>query len=154
MTQIIIKLVAMKKVSVLLDLERLHIVFPTVNKFQLIISPGEEKMFELDNETSWTDNFEVDLMFDTKNSSANITELNLSPDHLFNAKNSITEINIPYVVMEVIVAIFAVIGNLTVIVAFFRERKLRKRTNFYIISLALADLCGKTETLLSEKFSR
>ena len=111
-------------------------------------------MFELDNETSWTDNFEVDLMFDTKNSSANITELNYLPDHSFNAKNNTTEINIPYVVMEVIVAIFAIIGNSTVIVAFFRERKLRKRTNFYIISLALADLCGKAGKLLFEKFNR
>ena len=49
------------------------------------------------------------------------------------------ELNIPYAVMELLVAIVAVIGNLLVIIVFYRERRLRRRTNYYIISLASAD---------------
>lgn len=41
--------------------------------------------------------------------------------------------------MEGIVAIIAVIGNSLVILVFYRERRLRRRTNYYIISLAFAD---------------
>jgi hypothetical protein len=48
--------------------------------------------------------------------------------------------NIPYVVSEVLVAVCAVIGNALVILVFYRERRLRRRTNYYIISLAIADL--------------
>lgn len=50
-----------------------------------------------------------------------------------------TELNIPYAVFEILVAIFAIVGNLMVIVVFHRERKLRRRTNYYIVSLAIAD---------------
>ncbi|XP_061391039.1 uncharacterized protein LOC133326398 [Musca vetustissima] len=50
-----------------------------------------------------------------------------------------TELNVPYAVFEILVAICAVIGNLMVIVVFHRERKLRRRTNYYIVSLAIAD---------------
>lgn len=49
------------------------------------------------------------------------------------------QINILYVFMEAMVAFFAVFGNAIVIAAFVSERKLRKRTNYYIVSLALAD---------------
>lgn len=48
--------------------------------------------------------------------------------------------NIPYVVSEVLVAVCAVIGNALVILVFYRERRLRRRTNYYIVSLAIADL--------------
>ncbi|KAK9496984.1 hypothetical protein O3M35_012784 [Rhynocoris fuscipes] len=34
----------------------------------------------------------------------------------------------------------AIVGNTLVIVAFRRERRLRRRTNYYIVSLAIADL--------------
>lgn len=50
------------------------------------------------------------------------------------------ELNVPYTLMEALVAITAVIGNGLVIIVFCRERRLRRRTNYYIISLALADL--------------
>ncbi|XP_054729647.1 uncharacterized protein LOC129238602 isoform X1 [Anastrepha obliqua] len=50
------------------------------------------------------------------------------------------DLNVPYMVFEILVAIFAVVGNLMVIVVFRRERKLRRRTNYYIVSLAIADL--------------
>lgn len=49
------------------------------------------------------------------------------------------ELNVPYTVFEILVAICAIIGNLMVIIVFQRERKLRRRTNYYIISLAIAD---------------
>lgn len=48
--------------------------------------------------------------------------------------------NVLYTVCEVLVAIGAVVGNGLVILAFKRERKLRRRTNYYIVSLAVADL--------------
>jgi len=46
---------------------------------------------------------------------------------------------VAFVVLELINAIFAVVGNILVFIVFFRERKLRRKTNFYIISLAIAD---------------
>ncbi|KAL7049572.1 hypothetical protein ACKWTF_003771 [Chironomus riparius] len=44
-----------------------------------------------------------------------------------------------FVVLELINAIFAVVGNILVFIVFFREQKLRRKINFYIISLAIAD---------------
>ncbi|XP_067211124.1 adenosine receptor A2b-like isoform X2 [Linepithema humile] len=51
-----------------------------------------------------------------------------------------TELNLPYTVCEILVAICAVFGNGLVIIVFSKERKLRRRTNYYIVSLAAADL--------------
>jgi 7 transmembrane receptor (rhodopsin family) len=89
-------------------------------------------MFELENVTSWTDKFTIenDLIFDTNSSNENIENY---------GSEERTKLNVPYVVMETLVAVLAVIGNSIVIAVFFRERKLRKRTNYYIISLATAD---------------
>ncbi|XP_017142734.1 uncharacterized protein LOC108156016 isoform X3 [Drosophila miranda] len=53
--------------------------------------------------------------------------------------NPTTELNIPYTVFEILVAIVSIIGNVLVIIVFRRERKLRRRTNYYIVSLAMAD---------------
>ncbi|KAH8334686.1 hypothetical protein KR074_001460 [Drosophila pseudoananassae] len=50
-----------------------------------------------------------------------------------------SELNVPYTVFEVLVAIVSIIGNVLVIIVFRRERKLRRRTNYYIVSLAMAD---------------
>lgn len=55
------------------------------------------------------------------------------------AKELTLELNIPYTVLEILVAVMAIIGNAMVICVFKRERRLRRRTNFYIVSLALAD---------------
>lgn len=49
-------------------------------------------------------------------------------------------LNVPYAVLEGLVAVGATVGNGLVIVAFQRERRLRRRTNYYIVSLAVADL--------------
>ncbi|XP_077267315.1 adenosine receptor A2b isoform X1 [Temnothorax americanus] len=58
-----------------------------------------------------------------------------------NASSSLgAELNLPYTVCEILVAICAVIGNGLVIIVFGKERKLRRRTNYYIVSLATADL--------------
>lgn len=50
------------------------------------------------------------------------------------------ELQLAYTAVEILVAIFAVIGNAMVIIVFRRERRLRRRTNYYIVSLAVADL--------------
>ncbi|XP_037047208.1 5-hydroxytryptamine receptor 7 [Bradysia coprophila] len=55
-------------------------------------------------------------------------------------RTNITELNVPYTVLEILVAFFAIVGNAMVIIVFHRERRLRRRTNYYIVSLALADL--------------
>src|SRR5947199_5536678 len=51
-----------------------------------------------------------------------------------------TKLNLPYTICEILVAICAVLGNGLVIIVFGKERKLRRRTNYYIVSLAAADL--------------
>ena len=50
-----------------------------------------------------------------------------------------TVLNTSYVVFEVVIAIFATIGNILVFLVFFRDSKLRHKINFYIISLAISD---------------
>lgn len=56
------------------------------------------------------------------------------------SEDILTKLNVPYTICEVIVSIVTVAGNTLVLVAFKRERKLRRRTNYYIVSLAVADL--------------
>ena len=46
---------------------------------------------------------------------------------------------VSFTVIEVVIAFLAIIGNTIVFIAFFRERKLRHKINFYIISQAIAD---------------
>ena len=48
-------------------------------------------------------------------------------------------IGIMFVLFEIIYAVIAVIFNLLVLVAFIKEPKLRRQTNYYIISLVMAD---------------
>lgn len=50
-----------------------------------------------------------------------------------------SRLDVTYAVFEGLVALMAVVGNAMVIVVFKRERRLRRRTNFYIVSLATAD---------------
>lgn len=45
-----------------------------------------------------------------------------------------------FVIFEIIYAIVAVVFNLLVLVAFIKEPKLRRQTNYYIMSLVMADL--------------
>lgn len=95
-------------------------------------------MLEQENHTTWTEQFTF-----------NFTSLSPSPDYDFSnssiscctnvTDNEPPRLNIPYTILESLVAFVAVIGNALVIVVFYRERRLRRRTNYYIISLALAD---------------
>lgn len=48
-------------------------------------------------------------------------------------------IGITFVFFEIIYAIIAIIFNLLVLVAFIKEPKLRRQTNYYIMSLVMAD---------------
>jgi Co/Zn/Cd efflux system component len=89
-----------------------------------------------ENFTSWdVENYTEILSTDA----FNLTYVNISEIVYENVKRNTTP-NIFYTVMECLVAIVAVIGNGLVIIVFYRERRLRRRTNYYIISLALADL--------------
>jgi hypothetical protein len=47
----------------------------------------------------------------------------------------------PAIAVQIIVLIVSTIGNILILVAFFKDKKLRKRRNFYIASLASSDLC-------------
>ncbi|XP_076266267.1 adenosine receptor isoform X2 [Rhynchophorus ferrugineus] len=49
------------------------------------------------------------------------------------------ELNLYYAICEFVVAVLAVAGNALVIHVFRKERRLRRRTNYYIVSLAAAD---------------
>ncbi|KAJ9590125.1 hypothetical protein L9F63_016754, partial [Diploptera punctata] len=51
-----------------------------------------------------------------------------------------SSVNVPHTLTLYTMALFAVIGNGLVILVFYRERRLRRRTNYYIVSLAIADL--------------
>lgn len=48
-------------------------------------------------------------------------------------------LNTVYILTESLIAFTAVIENFLVIFIFLREKKLQKRTNYFIISLAVAD---------------
>ncbi|XP_059057135.1 adenosine receptor A3 [Achroia grisella] len=50
-----------------------------------------------------------------------------------------TELHATYTTLEILVALVAVVGNAMVIYVFRRDRRLRRRTNYYIVSLATAD---------------
>ncbi|XP_076364658.1 adenosine receptor A1-like [Tachypleus tridentatus] len=52
---------------------------------------------------------------------------------------AVNELPIAYTIVEVIVAVMAVSGNTLVLIAFMKEKRLRKLTNFYILSLSTAD---------------
>ncbi|GBP14519.1 Adenosine receptor A2b [Eumeta japonica] len=49
------------------------------------------------------------------------------------------ELHAAYTALEVLVAVVAIVGNSMVIFVFNRDRRLRRRTNYYIVSLAVAD---------------
>jgi len=51
-----------------------------------------------------------------------------------------TELPKLYTSVEVVCAVTSFVGNLLVLIAFVRYRRLRCVTNYYVISLAVADL--------------
>lgn len=56
------------------------------------------------------------------------------------ADSELVPLNVPYTIFEILVALVSIVGNAMVIYVFRIERKLRRRTNYYIVSLAIADL--------------
>lgn len=93
-------------------------------------------MLEPENFTSWNE-LESSTLDDGFSFQSNISLLNCT--NCTQHDEAKQGLNVPYTVMEVIVAVVAVIGNALVIFVFYREKRLRRRTNYYIISLALAD---------------
>lgn len=69
-------------------------------------------------------------------------------------KHEAPNLPIVYTVLEASVAVCAVFGNLLVIVVFLQDRRLRKVTNFYIISLSVADFLVGLIGSTSIPFSR
>lgn len=57
----------------------------------------------------------------------------------FYAADEDYKLNWVYTALEILVGLVAVIGNGMVIAVFQKERRLRRRTNYYIVSLAIAD---------------
>lgn len=70
----------------------------------------------------------------------NGSEIGASPEAANETLVPPLDVNVPYAISEVLVAVVAVLGNALTITVFVVERKLRRRTNYYIVSLALADL--------------
>lgn len=50
------------------------------------------------------------------------------------------QLNVFYTATEVLIALFALIGNSLIVFVFIREKQLKKKTNYYLVSLAAADL--------------
>uniref|UniRef100_UPI00358F98F2 adenosine receptor A1-like n=1 Tax=Myxine glutinosa TaxID=7769 RepID=UPI00358F98F2 len=50
-------------------------------------------------------------------------------------------LNVPYTIAEVVISVLSVVGNGLVCVAVMRTRHLRTVTNYFIVSLAVADIC-------------
>lgn len=103
-------------------------------------------MSELENTTLWNKQFDCLSSFGFNTTLSNCVNVTHFLDE--DDTKQKPELNVPYTVMEALVAFFAVIGNALVIIVFYRERRLRRRTNYYIISLATADflvgLLGKS----------
>ncbi|KAG8443847.1 hypothetical protein GDO86_009149 [Hymenochirus boettgeri] len=53
----------------------------------------------------------------------------------------ILTLNAPYTSIEIVIAVTATLGNLLVCVAVIQDRKLRTVTNYFLVSLSLADVC-------------
>ncbi|XP_062407245.1 adenosine receptor A1-like [Sardina pilchardus] len=53
----------------------------------------------------------------------------------------VPSLNVPYVVAELVIAVLSTAGNLLVCVAVGINRRLRTVTNYFLVSLAVADVC-------------
>ncbi|XP_078466186.1 adenosine receptor A1-like [Lampetra planeri] len=50
-------------------------------------------------------------------------------------------LNVPYILLELVIALLSSVGNLLVCVAVMKNRRLRTVTNYFLVSLAVADVC-------------
>ncbi|XP_057209741.1 adenosine receptor A1-like [Triplophysa rosa] len=53
----------------------------------------------------------------------------------------LASINLPYMIAELVIALLSTVGNLLVCVAVGLNRKLQTVTNYFLVSLAIADIC-------------
>lgn len=72
------------------------------------------------------------------NSSENFTTL---PALLAAAPDLVVSINVPYMVAELVIAALSTVGNLLVCLAVGLNRKMHTVTNYFLVSLAVADAC-------------
>ncbi|RWS21941.1 7 transmembrane receptor (rhodopsin family)-like protein 2 [Leptotrombidium deliense] len=70
------------------------------------------------------------------------------------SREEIGDLPVAYTVVEAIVAVISAFGNLLTIIVFIQDKKLRKVTNFYIVSLAVADLLVGVFGIPSAIFTR
>ncbi|TRY86910.1 hypothetical protein DNTS_002190 [Danionella cerebrum] len=57
------------------------------------------------------------------------------------APSILASINLPYMIAELIIALLSTVGNVLVCVAVGLNRKLQTVTNYFLVSLAVADIC-------------
>lgn len=65
--------------------------------------------------------------------------MDLSTDLPTDNSADLSAFQISYIVVESIIATFSILGNGFILFIFAREERLRKKRNFYLMSLALAD---------------
>ncbi|XP_055041378.2 adenosine A2c receptor [Misgurnus anguillicaudatus] len=58
--------------------------------------------------------------------------------------NILASINLPYMIAELVIALLSAVGNVLVCVAVGLNRKLQTVTNYFLVSLAIADICVGT----------
>uniref|UniRef100_A0A8C5QNX5 G-protein coupled receptors family 1 profile domain-containing protein n=1 Tax=Leptobrachium leishanense TaxID=445787 RepID=A0A8C5QNX5_9ANUR len=64
----------------------------------------------------------------------------LPPESMDLPSSKVVSSNIPYLVTEVLTAVFSVVGNVLICMAVLSDRKLRTVTNYFLLSLATADI--------------
>lgn len=57
------------------------------------------------------------------------------------APSTLASINLPYMIAELVIALLSTVGNLLVCVAVGLNRELQTVTNYFLVSLAVADIC-------------
>ncbi|XP_041107590.1 adenosine receptor A2a-like [Polyodon spathula] len=55
--------------------------------------------------------------------------------------DQVLQLNIPYAAAELVIAVLSTVGNMLVCVAVMKNRKLQTVTNYFLVSLATADIC-------------
>ncbi|XP_064411101.1 adenosine receptor A2a-like [Latimeria chalumnae] len=64
-----------------------------------------------------------------------------SIEPLLNSTGPTVSLNIPYATAELLIAVLSVAGNILVSVAVVKNKQLRTVTNYFLVSLAIADVC-------------
>ncbi|XP_046877938.1 adenosine receptor A1-like [Hypomesus transpacificus] len=75
--------------------------------------------------------------FSTSTQSSTLSSLSSAPP----SSDVVVSPNVPYMAAELVIAILSTVGNLLVCAAVGLNRKLRTVTNYFLVSLAVADIC-------------